>query len=273
MQRKLSWLLLLSLLLIAGGEVGASDQAALVLVDKMIEAMGGSAAWQNARYLRFDWVIEREGQPPGVVRHLWDRLEDRYRVEWQDRDGKQLVALFYVSTRTGTIYVNGEPARDEDAQKYLDLAYGRFINDTYWLLMPWKLKDPGVNLRYVGPTQVDGQPYQLLHASFEAVGLTPGDQYWAYINPKTHVMDRWAYFLESFEGTPSLEKATSWNWRRWEDVGGGVRLAREKLRVDRPWRIHFPVLAILKEVPAGVFDHLGVALPEETGSEKPAARP
>jgi hypothetical protein len=236
------------------------DVRATAVVDQMMDAMGGPAAWAKVHYLRFDWVVERDGKTAAYVRHLWDRYEGRYRVEWKSREGKSLVALFNVNTRTGRVYVNGQPARDEDEQKYLDEAYGRFINDSYWLLMPWKLKDAGVNLTYRGEAKMDGQPCDMIEVSFENVGLTPGDHYWAYINRRTHMMDRWAYFLQSYEGTPSREKATPWDWRDWRTVGG-IWLATDKVRVGENMRIHFPVLMAPSQVDARVFESLDASMP------------
>ncbi len=237
----------------------APNRAAAV-VDEMMVAMGGADGWARTRYLRFDWVVEREGKEVVAARHLWDRYDGRYRVEWTGRDGKKVDALFNVNTRTGRVWVNGEPARDEDEQKYLDQAYGRFINDSYWLLMPWKLKDPGVNIEYAGETTLDATGYDLLHVSFGTVGLTPGDHYWAFINKRTHLMDRWAYFLQDYKGKPALDKATPWDWRDWEMVGR-IRLARNKVRVGENARIYFPVLMALPSVDAGVFESKDAPLP------------
>ena len=232
-------LVFFGLLVVFGGGAFAQAPAepakgdAVAVVDEMVKAMGGQESWERARYLRFDWVVEVEGKTVAEVHHLWDRYEGRYRVEWTARDGKKLAVLFNLNTRAGHVWVDGQPASPEDEKKYLEAAYGRFINDSYWLLMPWKLKDSGVKLDHAGETELDGQTYDLVHVSFGQVGLTPGDQYWAYINRQTHLMDRWAYFLQSFEGTPALEKADPWRWEKWEDVGGGLRLAREKLEVGK----------------------------------------
>jgi hypothetical protein len=238
----------------------SNRERAVAVVDEMMHAMGGVAAWEKVRILRFDWVVERESGTVAYARHLWDRYDGRYRVEWESREGEAVVALFNVNTRAGRAFVNGQPARDGDEQKYLDRAYGRFINDSYWLLMPWKLKDPGVKLEYAGETQLEGNTCDLVKVSFESVGLTPGDHYWAYINRQTHLMDRWAYFLERYEGAPNLERATPWNWGQWELVGG-IRLARDKLRVGENAKIYFPVLQVLDGVEAQVFESLDAQLP------------
>jgi hypothetical protein len=243
----------------------ASELQALVVVEGMMDAMGGPAAWEKMRYLRFDWVVERGGNRVAHVRHLWDRWEGRYRVEWETREKHKVVALFNVNTREGQATVDGRRVEGEELKKNLDAAYGRFINDGYWLLMPWKLKDPGVKLEYAGPTELEGKKYDLVHVSFEQVGLTPGDHYWAYINRETHLMDRWAYFLEGMvkdKGEPVLEKATVWDWRRWEDAGG-IKLAREKVMVgpDANAKIHFPVLKVMPGVDADVFESFEATMP------------
>ncbi|MBI4467652.1 MAG: hypothetical protein HY656_09545 [Acidobacteria bacterium] len=239
----------------------SSEARAAAVVDEMMNAMGGQESWEKMRYLRFDWVVERDGKEAAHVRHLWDRYQGHYRLEWTSREGTKLAALFNVNTRSGRVLVNGEPARDEDEQKYLDQAYGRFINDSYWLLMPWKLKDPGVKLEYAGETQLDGQSYDLIHVSFAQVGLTPGDHYWAYVNRRTRLMERWAYFLQSYEGTPAVEKATPWQWQSWADVGGGLHLAREKVRVGENMRIYFPLLEVLPGVEPTAFESFESPMP------------
>jgi hypothetical protein len=61
------------------------------------------------RFLRFDWVVERDGKTVAHARHLWDRYDGRYRVEWESRDGEAIVALFNVNTRAGRARVNGQP--------------------------------------------------------------------------------------------------------------------------------------------------------------------
>jgi len=265
MRRALTVLALLLGVSGAAWAQGAAELQAVVVVEGMMDAMGGPAAWEKARYLRFDWVVEREGKQVAHVRHLWDRWDGRYRVEWETREKHKIVALFNVNTKEGKVTVDGKPVEGEDLKKNLEAAYGRFINDGYWLLMPWKLKDPGVKLEYAGKTELDGKGYDLVHVHFGQVGLTPGDHYWAYINRDTHLMDRWAYFLQGMvkdKGEPALEKATVWDWRKWEDVGG-IKLAGEKVMVgpDANARIHFPLLKVLPRVDAAAFESFEAAMP------------
>ena len=256
-----------SLLLLAVAACGPSPSKppAQQVVCAMMQAMGGQKAWDGARYWRYDWVVERNGQEVARVRHLWDRDTGRYRVEWKNKEGKNVQALFDVGTKRGRVWVDGAPASAADSSSMLERAYGRFINDGYWLMMPWKLQDPHVHVEMAGDSTLDGQAYDLVHVTFDSVGLTPKDQYWAFVNRKTHLMDRWAYFLEGTAGQPSLDKATPWKWSDWQNIHG-MMMARDRVQVggEEPRRIHFPVLAFPRQVDARVFESPDMPMPDES---------
>jgi hypothetical protein len=133
----------------------------------------------------------------------------------------------------------------------LDNAYGAWINDTYWLLMPYKLNDPGVTLGYDGEETIDGTTYDRVTLSFDNVGLTPKDRYWAYINRDTHLMDRWAYILKGGEGP-----ATAWQWKGWTRHGG-VMLAPERVALEGGNKLILGNLAVSESMPDAVFTSPG----------------
>jgi hypothetical protein len=240
---------------------GGGDATAVVRA--LEDAMGGREKWERLRYLRFDWAVERGGKEVSRVRHLWDRQQGRYRVEWRDREGRLLQAILDVNTRAGKVWTDGQLEQAPRADSLLERAYGRFINDTYWFVMPWKLQDPGVRLEHLGAATQDGRECDLLHLSFDRVGLTPGDQYWVWIERGSHRLVRWAYFLEGTAGEPSQDKATAWEWRDWQAVGG-VQFAADRVRVGgpEPARIFFPVLAAPPRVDDAVFDSIDMPLPD-----------
>ena len=268
--------LIVSLLAVTGcapaGETGPPLSKAETLAEAMAEAMGGRDAYANTHYLRFDWTVVRDGEEVRRMAHLWDCHTGRYRVEWRTREGAQVQVLFNIndandreSSREGRAWKNGaEVTAAGELNPLLKSAYGRFINDSYWLLMPWKLRDPGVNLEHLGEKEVDGKKYEVLHVSFGEVGLTPGDQYWAFVNPETKMMERWAYFLQSYDGEPSMEAARPFAWKTWETFGR-IKLAREKvsLNPESDSMIHFPVLAAYDELDSTLFEDPAMAMPGE----------
>lgn len=189
------------------------------LADRVLDAMGGKKAWDDTRFLHFTFAGRRS--------HWWDRYTGRHRVEGKTKEGKAFVVLENINTKEGTAYVDGQKQEGEEATKLLELGYGTWVNDTYWLLMPYKLRDPGVHLALDGEETIDGTTYDKLALSFDHVGLTPGDHYWAYINRKTGLMDRWAFLLE--DAKPG-EGPSPWAWQGWQKYGG-VMLAPHRVQV------------------------------------------
>ena len=56
----------------------------------------------------------------------------------------------------------------------LDDAHGAWINDSYWLVMPYKLLDPGVRLRHLGErTTSEGETADVLGARAWADWVLP----------------------------------------------------------------------------------------------------
>ncbi|MDQ6623179.1 MAG: hypothetical protein M3Y86_06805, partial [Verrucomicrobiota bacterium] len=98
-------------------------------------------------------------------------------------------------------------------------AFARWTNDSYWLLAPLKVLDPGVKLSYAGTKEIDGANCEMLHVSFEQVGMTPGDQYVFYVDPATK-------FLRSWDYMPKPETVMHGTWEKYQDEGG-LKLAME----------------------------------------------
>jgi hypothetical protein len=212
-----------------------------VVAQRVMDALGGQEAWDNTHFLRFSFAGRRT--------HWWDKWTGRHRLEGQTQDGKNYVVLENVNTKEGTVFIDGKKAEGDEAKQMLERAYGAWVNDTYWLLMPYKLRDPGVNLSYVGEETIDGKKYDKLLLSFENVGLTPGDRYWAYINQDTHLMDRWAYVLESMEkGAPP----TAWRWEGWQKYGK-ILLAPKRVQVTGDRTLELGDIAVYDTLPDTVF--------------------
>ncbi len=234
-------------------DLSKSDPRALTVVDQLWQALG-MAQWRKAGYLSFRWIVESEGQTRADYRHDWNRVEGTYRVEGTNRDKQHFVALFNTGTRKGEVYVDGEKVTtDSTLAQMLEHAYGRFINDSYWLIMPYKLKDPGVVLTYEGQAERDGSQFDVLKVTFENVGLTPGDTYWAYIDRKDHLMKRWEYFLEGWDAD---RERTATTWEDWRDFGG-VRLALNKRFDGRDTRIYFENVKVAETPDAEIFKATG----------------
>lgn len=176
----------------------ALDTAADTLAWRIVEAAGGLDAWYALPRLRFDFVTVRDSTEAFRARHLWDRQTGRYRVEYPVGEDSMLVALFNVqgfdlSAPEGAVFINGTPLDSAATRERLTEAYERHLNDSYWLLAPLKLFDPGVHRALAPDSARDGT--EVLALSFEDVGMTPGDHYWMSAD-STGRLVRWSYILE-----------------------------------------------------------------------------
>jgi hypothetical protein len=229
----------LLLLLAAAAPLSAEDARATAVGKAMIDAMGGTSAWDHARYFHFDFTVVRSGKKVASFSHSWDRWTGRYRVEGEDAHGVPWKAWFNVNTKEGDYWVNGARTEGEARAKGLEDAYGRFINDTYWLLAPWKVFDPGVHLEYVGEVKDDrGRSCDEIKLSFDNVGLTPKDVYWMDVDKSSHLMDEWKFVLNGGTDPPTL---VEWNdWRKF----GGLSLSVSKPILGKPAEIRFENLQV-----------------------------
>jgi hypothetical protein len=230
----------LALLALTGAAIAADrDPRADAVGKELIAAMGGMPAWEKARQFRFDFVVVKEGKPVARFSHAWDRYTGDYKLTGSDKNGAPYTVLFNVNTKTGTAYVNGRPADATKQAQMLENAYGRFINDSYWLLAPWKIFDPGVHLAYDGEKPCPGGgTCDVLRLSFDNVGLTPKDVYWLWVTRDGRRMVQWQYVLGGASDPP-----TTVAWKDWKTMGG-IALSMDKPMPNEPLEIRFENVAV-----------------------------
>jgi hypothetical protein len=224
-----------------------SDPRAIGIADQVMEALGGQEAWDRTHFLRFTFNVYRGDTLLASRSHTWDKWSGWHRLEGKSRTGEDFVVVHNLVTREGMARVGGKETKGEGAARFEQSAFGSWVNDTYWLLMPYKLKDPGVILSYAGEVKEAGATYDRIAVSFDNVGLTPKDRYWAYVNRETHLMDRWGFVLN---GEDEPETVCDWkNWKRY----GSILLSDEKPIRGADQRIQFADLEVLESLPETVF--------------------
>lgn len=219
----------------ARGQADA-DPKARELAERVAKSMGGWQAWEQTRYVTWHFF--------GGRAHAWDKQTGDWRLD----DGERVV-LMNVNTREGRAFDKGVEITDPaERAKALEKAYAMWINDSYWMFMPWKLLDAGVVLRYAGATTLeDGRSVQLLDMTFANVGLTPKNRYVLAIGDESGLIEQWSYFANSNDEKPALTMP----WTGWKRFGaiqlctdhGSLRGAEKK-----DWRIAVPA-----ELPRAVF--------------------
>jgi hypothetical protein len=185
-----------SLSLVSAGDQSADAKS---LAQAVWQASGGEN-WPKVQAIDFTFAVEKGGKTAFSAEHHWDVVAQTDHVKWKDKD----VTVSLV-----------DPASDENAKA----AYARWVNDSYWLLAPLKVKDRGVNLADEGMKEMDGAQRQVLRLSFGQVGLTPNDQYKLYIDPATKLVTSWDYIEKPGESTHST-------WEGYQE-SGGLKLATD----------------------------------------------
>lgn len=218
--------------LAAPGAAAASDPAAVALAESTLEAMGGRDAWNAARYLTWRFMGKRL--------HHWDKATGDVRIE---ADGTLI--LMNVVSKTGRAYRDGVEITEPGARaKALEDGYGMWVNDSYWMFMPYKMLDPGVILAGAEASVLaDGSPAHKVTMTFESVGITPENKYEVWIADDTKLVEQWAYY----ESADAAEPKFTLPWGGWKKFGG-ILLATEHGR-EADWAVGAP-----ESLPRALFE-------------------
>ncbi|MBV6648048.1 MAG: hypothetical protein KI790_21480 [Cyclobacteriaceae bacterium] len=221
-----------------GFDVEGSDAIAVVLADKVMDAMGGRKNWDATRYL--SWNFFR------VRKHVWDKQTGQVRIESQKSD---LTILMNINDKTGKVWKNGQEITEADSiSKYLEQGQRMWINDAYWLVMPFKLKDSGVTLTYLGEDSTQtGEEADKIRLTFNEVGVTPQNAYDVWISAESRLVKQWAYYQNLAQDEPNFVLP----WGNYQQTGD-ILLSDD--RGDRD----LSEVKVLETVPDGLFTEFEV---------------
>ncbi len=178
-----------------GFDMAGSDKRAIQVADEVMAAQGGRKAWDNTRHIAWTFL--------GFRRLHWDKWTGDVRVDNLKND--QSVVL-NINTDKGRVFRNGkEETQPDSVARFVKAAKSAWINDSYWLLMPFKLKDSGVTLKDLGDAKTEaGQPADLLQMTFKNVGDTPNNRYQVWVDKTTHLVSQWAYYPKFTDEKPGF---------------------------------------------------------------------
>ena len=212
-------LLMVALLLastdVALAKTPPSDPRAVAVADRVMKALGGQKRWNDLPGLRWTFGSSVGDTVRSSRRHAWNKRTNWHRVEGKTRAGQAFCFIHRVGTGQGMAWMDGVPNEGDSLTKLLKRAQSLWINDTYWMLMPYKLRDPGVMLAYDGEAQEAGATYDKIALSFDHVGETPGDHYWVYVNRANDRVERWEMVLQDDQPPPR-----AYTWEGWEQHDG-----------------------------------------------------
>ena len=217
-----------------GFAAAASDEWAIEIADEVMAAMGGRRAWDTTRYLAWNFF--------GARKLLWDKHTGRVRIEVPR---EETVYLIDIDEDSGQVLRQGEPVEHPDSlAKYVRRGKSIWINDAYWLVMPYKLKDSGVTLKYMGEdTTQAGTPADVLQLTFENVGDTPQNKYHVYVDKDSRLVTQWDFYRDAADPEPGFTTP----WQDYQQYDGIL------LSGDRGER-QLTEIAVFNEVPNAAFN-------------------
>ena len=220
-----------------GFDAAGSDEQAIAIADSVVKYHGGRRAYDDARFFTWNFF--------GARTLNWDKEEQRVRIEVPEEE--MIYLLDYSNDDlTGAVRKQGEEMTNPDSLSlYLQSANSMFINDSYWLVQPFKLKDSGVTLKYVGE-QTDplkSRPSEVLELTFRDVGDTPGNRYRLFVDKDSYRINTWQFFRDAAAAEPSMETPYD-GYREY----GGIMLSG-----DRGGRFQLGDIAVSDEMDEAVF--------------------
>jgi len=184
-----------------------SDPQAIQIADEVMAAMGGRAAWDAVDTLAWNFFGKRD--------LVWNKHSGDVTITNPDEKSELTINVF---TGKGTAkYKEQEVTHPDSLKMDIEKAMNIWINDSYWLAMPFKLKDSGVRLKYLGEENTtDGQPADKLELTFFETGNTPGNKYHVYVDKKTRLVSQWNFFSKADDP----EARFSMPWKGYVEVDG-----------------------------------------------------
>ncbi|PPK86482.1 hypothetical protein CLV84_3411 [Neolewinella xylanilytica] len=220
-----------------GFDLAGSDPQAIAIADSVVKYHGGRKAYDDVRFLQWNFF--------GARRLTWDKEEDRVRIDVPN-DSMIYLLDFSDDDLTGAVSKNGMEMTEPDSiDLYLQDAYSMWINDSYWLVQPFKLKDSGVTLKYAGEGEdpQKNRPSDILELTFTEVGDTPGNKYRLYVDKENYRINTWQFFRTADDAEPAI----STPFDGYQDYAGVM------LSGDRGGRFQLQDISVTNDMDESVF--------------------
>lgn len=203
--------------------IGTADDQSKIIVDQMMNAMGGESKWDELKCASWTFF--------GIRKLVWDKQNSRVRIE-NPKDTS--IYLIDMIADTGRYSKNGIEILDTTiVNQQIRRGKSIWINDMYWLFMPFKLRDAGVTLAHIGTDTISkGIMTDIISVTFDGVGDTPQNKYHVYVDQSDHLIKQWDFFAKSSQEKPNR----SWPWDNYSDFDG-LFLSQERSDESGPSQV------------------------------------
>lgn len=173
---------------------GKEGPKAEYLADQLLATLNYEA-WKDLPAIAWSYPMGHD--------YIWDKKANLVQVSWEDYR-----VLLNPETRKGEAYKNGERITEEE-QKIISKAFEYYANDSFWLIAPYKVKDPGTVRKVVNYEGEDA-----LLVQYTSGGVTPGDAY-LWLFDEMGYPYAWKFWVQIIP-----VGGIKYSWEHWEDVQG-----------------------------------------------------
>lgn len=215
MKKVLKWIGIILCILFIGGFIsvkilsedfpkGETGPKAEQLANKVLNAINDSAL-DSIDWLTWEFI--------GGHHYVWHQPTNTARITWGDQ-----VVILQLDNQSGRAWSDGKEMAGEQKAKLIQTAWSYWCNDSFWLLAPNKIKDPGT-MRSLVNVSKEYPNHQGLLVQYNSGGVTPGDAYLWLIDdsgiPSGYKM--WVSILPI--------KGLYTSWEGWTDLHNGAKVA------------------------------------------------
>ena len=199
--------ILLLLLIVAGGVYyfakneslpeGKTGKEADELAHKMLNAINHET-FKNTETLK--WSFRNKHF------YTWNKQEDIVHISW----AQYKVTLNLNNPKNSDVYIDGKLKENKEI---IEEAQGYFNNDSFWLVAPHKIFDPGTERSIVKHNDKDA-----LLITYTSGGTTPGDSYLWILDEN--------YYPTSYKMWTSIIPidGVEASWSDWKKTDSGIKL-------------------------------------------------
>ncbi len=137
---------------------GQTGPAAEALADKMLASLNLEAYEQLDT---LSWTFPRGHH------FIWDKKANIVNVIWEEYE-----VTFSPETMEGKATKDAQLLSGTEKEEAIREAWEYFANDSFWLVAPYKVRDPGTTRTLVNTEEGDA-----LLVTYSSGGVTPGDSY------------------------------------------------------------------------------------------------
>jgi hypothetical protein len=158
----------------------------------------------------------------GVNHYKWQLQDNVVEVSWKD----YIVVYQTKNVSNSKAYQNDQLLNGKAREEAITYAMDNFNNDSFWLIAPHKLFDPGTTRNLV-----EEDRKKKLLVQYTSGGSTPGDAYLWEVdeNYRPVAFKMWVSIIP-FDGLEA-------RWRNWEMTNGGFPLPKSR----SVWGLEIPI--------------------------------